>query len=539
MNFYGGVHMAKIRPTELPADIRNEPFRRSEITFFDHAEKLPNSWFVLYGVTWFLKVRNNSWSEGEADFVIISPETGIVIVEVKGGAIGRDDIGWYSIDRFSEKHRIKDPALQAANCKHNLIRYIKERPEFQLRNIPARHMVCFPNVSSSDAPNLIEVPREMMILSDDLENLQRVIQQFADRNYDDIGSSNVRLTPKECSAIADILKPNFSCPNRWSTQAKKQNEIMNALTEEQAYLWDIMEGNDRIALSGPAGSGKTVLGLKLIKNVIDSGGTALALLPSAALQNFYSNTINSNRLTVASYNDTFKMPSRNDNWTIVVIDEAQDISEDRWLYLYETYRIDESQKLLCIFDSNQRLNKTGCICPLEKLISLRLTKILRNTKQIGNFSTKFFSDSKPCSIVGPDGMKVQYTVISNEDDLAEEVINIISRYVGMEGFDYSDIVVLFADNAKTAFKRIGNVANPIGVSFRSSKGFESSYVHKSPVVLAESVFAFRGLESKIVILTGLDDLSKDLRDNACYIGASRARNILHLIGRRTTLNSLK
>lgn len=531
--------MAKMRPAELPEDVRNEPFRRSEITFFDYAEKLPTNWIVLYGVTWFLRVRNNSWSEGEADFVIISPETGLVVVEVKGGAIGRDDIGWYSIDRFGEKHRIKDPALQAANCKHNLLRYIKEQPEFQVRNIPARHMVCFPNVRSNDAPNLIEVPREMMILSDDLENLQSRIQKFTDRNYDDIGTTNVRLTPKECSSIADILKPNFNCPNRWSTQAKKQNEIMNALTEEQAYLWDIMEGNDRISLSGPAGSGKTILGLKLIKTVIENGGSALALMPSTALQSFYSTAIDNDRLSVASYNDTINVPRENNTYSIVVIDEAQDISEDRWLYLYETYNIEESQKLLCIFDSNQRLNKAGCICPLEKLVPLRLTKILRNTKPIGNFSTKFFLDSKPCSVVGPDGMKVQYTELLDEDELAPEVIKLITHYVGTEGFDYSDIVVLFADNAKTAFKRAGNINNPLGVSFRSSKGYESSYVHKSPVVLAESVFAFRGLESKIVILAGLDNLPKDLRANACYVGASRARNILHLVGLRTTLNSLK
>lgn len=531
--------MAKMRPSELPSDVRNEPFRRSEVTFFDHAEKLPNNWFVLYGVTWFLRVRNNSWSEGEADFVIVSPETGVVVVEVKGGAIGRDDSGWYSVDRFEEKHRIKDPALQAANCKHNILRYIKEHVDFQSRNIPARHMVCFPNVRSSDAPDLIEVPREMMILSDDLENLQSVIARFAERNYDDIGSSNVRLTPKECSKIADILKPNFNCPNRWSTQAKKQNAIMNMLTEEQSYLWEVMDGIDRISLSGPAGSGKTILGLKLIKSVIENGGTALALLPSAALQSFYSSTINSASLTVASYNDTLKPPQQTDRWSIVVIDEAQDISEDRWLYLYETYHIEESQKLLCIFDSNQRLNNAGCVCPLEKLVPLRLTKVLRNTKQIANFSIKFFSDSKPCTVVGPDGMKVQTTEISNEYAMVDEIISIIAHYVGMEGFDYSDIVVLFADNAKTAFKRAGNEANPIGVSFRSSKGFENSYVHKSPIVLAESVFAFRGLESKIVILTGLDNLSKELRSNACYVGASRARNILHLVGSRATLNSLK
>ena len=531
--------MPKMRPVELPDDIRNEPFRRSEVLFFDCAKNLPSNWFVLYGVTWYLRIRNNSWSEGEADFVIVSPDTGLVVVEVKGGAIGRDDVGWYSIDRFGEKHRIKDPALQAAGCKHNLLRYIRERPEFRDRVIPARHMVCFPNVNSKDAPALIEVPREMQILSDDLENLEYTIKRFSARNYDDNGSSNIKLSPKECAAIADILKPTFECPNRWSTQAKKQNEIMKALTDDQAYLWEIMEGNDRISLSGPAGSGKTILALKLIKSVIDSGGSALALLPSAALQSFYSTTISSHRLTVASYDTSSSTKHLNGTPTIVVIDEAQDISEDGWLYLYEKYHIEKAQKFLCVFDSNQRLKKAGCICPLEHLVPLRLSKILRNTKQIGEFSARFFTDTKPCSIIGPDGIRVQYSVIHDEIEMLNEVVALISKYVEVEEFDYSDIVVLFADNAKSRFKQEGNKGNSIGVSFRSSRGYEGSYMHKSPCVLTDSVFAFRGLESKIVILVGLDNLQKDIRDNACYIGASRARNVLHIVALRSTIKSLQ
>ena len=66
--------MPKMRPVELPDDIRNEPFRRSEVLFFDCAKNLPSNWFVLYGVTWYLRIRNNSWSEGEADFVIVLPQ---------------------------------------------------------------------------------------------------------------------------------------------------------------------------------------------------------------------------------------------------------------------------------------------------------------------------------------------------------------------------------------------------------------------------------------------------------------------------------
>ena len=382
--------MAKLKPSELPEEIRNEPFRRAEISFFDAAKNLPQNWFVLYGVTWYLKIKNNTWSEGEADFVIISPETGIVVVEIKGGRIGRDDVGWYSIDRNDEKHRIKDPALQAAQCKHNLLRYIKSISDFTNRFLPARHMVCFPNISENDAPNLIEIPREMQILAEDFDHLEQVILNFSARNYDNSNGINKKLTPGECSKIANILKPNFDCPNRWSIQAHKQDIIMNELTEDQSYLWDIIEDNNRILLSGPAGSGKTILALKLINSIIERGGTVLVLLPSVALQYYYRAVINSERMITKSYNtDSLDLQYDDTIYSLVVIDEAQDISEDRWLSLFEEYNIESAHKFLCVFDSNQRLSKQGILCPMEYLIPLKLSKVLRNTKQIENFQQNF------------------------------------------------------------------------------------------------------------------------------------------------------
>lgn len=173
--------MSIMRPIELPDEVRKEPFRLSEMLFFDAAKNMDNDWVVLYGVSWYVKIRNNSWSEGEADFVVVSPQTGIVVIEVKGGQIGRDEDGWYSVDRNSEVHRIKDPSNQAANCKHKILQFIKTNKFFEDRFISARHMVCFPNASEKDYRNLMELPREMIIFSEDFPRLEKQILNFAKR----------------------------------------------------------------------------------------------------------------------------------------------------------------------------------------------------------------------------------------------------------------------------------------------------------------------------------------------------------------------
>ena len=329
--------MAKMRPTILPEDIKKEPMRMAEILVFEALQKLPNSFHVLYGVNWYIKKRNNSWVEGEADFVVISPSVGMVVIEVKGGQIGRDEESWYSIDRFGEKHLIKDPSLQASTCKHFLLQYIKENVAFNNRKLPARHMVCFPNILSKDFPNIIELPKEMQILADDLSDIQIKLENFARREYN---GEIAPLSSQECSELVNILKPNFECPSRWSLQIERQNKIIDSLTKDQVAIWDLIGENQRVALSGPAGSGKTILALKLAKKYIADKKNVLVLVPGASLKTYYTESLGP-EVYVYSYTaaNTLHTPSFV-NFDLVIIDEAQDINEDLWLALYELYNID-------------------------------------------------------------------------------------------------------------------------------------------------------------------------------------------------------
>lgn len=528
-----GENMAIIKPIELPEEIRNEPFRRSEVLFFDAAKKLPDSCYVLYGVSWYIKIKNDTWSEGEADFVIISPETGIIIVEVKGGRIGRDDIGWYSIDRNEETHRIKDPVLQASNCKHKLLRYIRNNRYFTDRFLPAKHMVCFPNISIQDAPKIIEAPTEMQILSENLDDLYSCIMGFCKKNYD---ANAPRLTNNECLQIVNILKPSFDCPTRWSVQAARQNVIINSLTTEQNSIWDMIGENNRVSISGPAGSGKTILAIKCINECIKAGKRAAVLVPSNSLQEYYTASVNSKNLDTYCYHDDFQSFQASELiYDLVVIDEAQDLTENEWIDIYSFFDIEKSSQFVCVFDSNQMLS-IGSSCPFERLTSLRLTKVIRNTKEIAEFSTKFYSGLSKPLIIGPDGEGIQYSAVKSIDEIYKQIIKTIRHYVFDEGFNYSDIVILFGDKGKSYFiKEMNSKPNALGVSFRSIKGVSKSYANKAEVILTDSVYRFRGLESKVVILTAIDDVIEKEQKSICYIGASRARNILHIIALEDTI----
>ena len=527
------MDMSNMRPEELPDEVRNEPFRLSEIIFFDAAKKLPKHWYVLYGVTWYLRIRNNSWSEGEADFVLVSPEIGVVVVEVKGGKIGRDENGWYSIDRNGEKHIIKDPALQASNGKHKLLTVIKNNSFFENRFIPSRHMVCFPNISECDAPRLIDIPREMQILSEDFDKLEKHIIEFAKRNYE----QNIPpLSNADCLKIANIIKPNFTCPSKLSIQVKRQNKSMSMLTQEQSSIWDMITDNPRVAISGPAGSGKTLLALKFIQKYIEEDKKVLILVPSKSLKEYYQVSLeNSTNIRVAiydNYTDDYVASFNNIDYDLVVIDEAQDLSDDNWISIYSCYNIVNSHGLVCVFDSNQKLRSKGAECPLESLLRLKLSKVIRNTKQIAQFSTLFYKGDIGVNNIGPDGIDIQFTEVHNENDMVTEIVKSVRHYVIDEGFEFSDIVVLYtgSKDLRVALKN----SKAYGITFMNVSSITGAK-YKQPFIGYSQIFKFRGLESKIVFLCDLETKDKELLENSLYVGASRARNILHIFATKDTL----
>lgn len=118
--------MAQVRPIRIDPEIASDPFRSAEMRVYDVCRNLPERWHVLYNVSWIARSSESvPASDGEADFVLIGPGIGIIVIEVKGGGIGRDSQGWYSVNRRGERFPISDPVEQVKRGKYNFLTMIK------------------------------------------------------------------------------------------------------------------------------------------------------------------------------------------------------------------------------------------------------------------------------------------------------------------------------------------------------------------------------------------------------------------------------
>jgi hypothetical protein len=144
-----------------------KPPEQSEQKLADALGSLDDNWTVLHSVSW-QSLRNGREGDGEADFVLVHPRYGLIVVEVKGGGIETSLGKWTSRNRYGAVNDIKNPYEQAKDSKHALLEWLKTRlGEFK----PSiAHAVCFPDML--DLPALGPSARPEITWSrEDLKNI--------------------------------------------------------------------------------------------------------------------------------------------------------------------------------------------------------------------------------------------------------------------------------------------------------------------------------------------------------------------------------
>src|SRR4051812_38531990 len=108
--------MVRLIPTVDPSKIELDPERRVAEAL---CAQLPKDVIVFHSYPWLRPERDltrrdhpNVLREGEADFVVVYPRYGFMVVEVKGGHLDFDPATqrW---SRAGGRHEVKDPFAQA------------------------------------------------------------------------------------------------------------------------------------------------------------------------------------------------------------------------------------------------------------------------------------------------------------------------------------------------------------------------------------------------------------------------------------------
>jgi hypothetical protein len=166
---------------------------------------------VYHSYPWLRPQRNEIGEEhlreGEADFVVVHPDCGLLVLEVKGGEVLYDSSShrWYRRAEKGALKEIKDPFRQAQHNMRELIRQIVERSFSGSKDppFPFGYAVVFPDCEYSgdlpagaDASNLFTA-KDVPYLD---RRIARVLSHFGDPQP---------LSAEMCGRIERGLSPVF------------------------------------------------------------------------------------------------------------------------------------------------------------------------------------------------------------------------------------------------------------------------------------------------------------------------------------------
>ncbi|MFW6772639.1 NERD domain-containing protein [Nocardioides sp. CPCC 205120] len=483
----------------------------------------------------------------EVDLLVLMPDVGCLVLEVKGSSVWYDD-GWW-IKRGGADVRIR-PVDQARDAKHALKAYVARDPRWGSRpHVAWAHGVVTP-FSAFDDSDHPDLPRWALHDRDDLATL-------AQRVRDNAWGLRHNATPpsvEDAEDIAEILSGRLPTSYDVNAEAEERAATADRLTQEQATILGVTRLLHRVEVRGGAGSGKTVLALQQAKEL--SRGRAGRTAQRVALLCYSIGLAEHLKREVARWHrkdrpafvGTFHELGRQwgapdgdredsafwehglprhmsalagelaerKKFDAVVVDEAQDFADDWWTPLLRALRDDETGGLYVFSDEHQRIFARFGRPPVA-LVPLVLDHNLRNTRQIHeSFGPLAPTRMRPRGGEGPAVRFVPCTPDEALDAADDEVDALLDA-----GWAAGNVCLLTTGHR-----------HPVQIQTTQARGHEgywASYFDGEDVFYGH-VLGCKGLERRAVVLCLNEDGERDRARERLYVGMSRATDQLVVVG---------
>lgn len=550
----------------IPRILAPETKSPGEKALFRKLEADPNceSWIVLHSLDIAEHVNQQ---QGEADFVVIVPNLGVLCLEVKAHReICVEEGTWY----FGRHRQIgKSPFKQASEAMYSL-KTVLHNKNPHLAHIPFFYGVVFTNASfniTSSEWHSAQFISYQQFISDSIGSL---ITRLLKKNLEILLTKKQNwYDPKkhspnksECDELVSVLRPSFEIFETPKERVKRLDLQIKQFTKEQFSALDAMEDNHRVIFAGPAGTGKTVLAIELARREVIKKRRVLFLCFNQLLGHHLKQECQplNELVTTTTFHAYIKSISgiripeqvSKDFWQEELPDLALDIllSKQDEKHLFDTIIIDEAQDLLHpayldILDlslvgglnagrwylfgdfSRQAIYKDVGVAPETFLKSrnilastYKLAINCRNTHKISEY-VEIITRMKPKykevlrkdedyqpKIVPYKNIDEQLSLLLNELEVAYEA-----------GFKAEDIVILTCCNPQdSVLKQIdGPWSQRIAPFDRRVSG----------LIGYGTIHSFKGLESSMIIITDVNKIETREEISLLYVGCTRA--LLNLV----------
>jgi hypothetical protein len=535
-------------------------------------------WTVLHSLDLADHVRA---SQGEADFVVLIPNEGILVIEVKSHtSIRYTEQGWWLGGKYEER----GPFKQASEALHSIRNYLHQRGLSE--SVPMVSAVIF-----SSAPFQITSPewhawqvldKQGLYARAISENLLKIIHTarefFASKNLhwmrDGVAASEEKL-----GRIVQALRPRFEVLASPTERRRHLDEGLIRCTEQQFRILDDAGINSRLLVSGLAGTGKTTLAIEVVRrekvarpesivaffcfNKLLGGILARECFPLG--EGIRLGSFHSWMLEFSGIKPTSERAGDPEFWNrelpeqciskltapgmpsgfldLLVIDEAQDLFIDAYLDIFDLLlkgglRVGrwrffgdfERQDIYAqgvVGREDFYKNRIDERCALQTL-----SENCRNTQEISAALTLHARLSPGYSRVLREDTRHDPDILFYKDqtEQLQSVLKLLDGYRA-EGFKASEIVLLSP-------QRNGCLAKDLA-EMPAWKGLLKECANDQTTATFSTIQAFKGLEAPVVIITDIRSLATPRDFDLLYIGMSRALHRLAVLCHTSVQENIK
>lgn len=279
--------MATIYPT------RPSPQSNAEDSlYYWFKNRLSNDYTVFHNIRLTNQPKPGLYIERECDFIIIHPNYGCLVLEVKGGTIvhnGKQG-NWLINGKDAES-----PIKQAKDEKYALRNFLKTHPhtaEFAGK-LRYEHAVWF--FRCEKQPWVFpDIDSTCVLFQEDY--LSGEPNFIFSRIFQRLGAARYQLTLTQLDLLTNAIVPSITSKSDATKLMKQDDKAMYELTMEQLGIFWRMHSERQLLIAGAAGTGKTILAYESAWRLAKEGERVLLLCNSAytakKLQSIYQGSSN-------------------------------------------------------------------------------------------------------------------------------------------------------------------------------------------------------------------------------------------------------
>lgn len=526
---------------------------------------LGSGYVVMHSLPWANPARDNIDAparEGEADFLVLHRDYGVLVLEVKGGEIELKQRRWWRRKKGGPEE-IKDPVRQASRSKWALKKRVEHICGKPLADrVTWGTAIAFPHcLFKGEAP--ADLPIQSVISMDDMADFEAALIRVCKAN----GAFKPGLSTEDLDAVRKALAPEFRIYEPLSISLAANESALSRLTRQQLQVLRGFEANPRAIIEGVAGSGKTLLAMQRARSFAGAGHKVLFTCFNAELAKWIREELagelieDGGSIKVENFHrlasdlckeagiDFIVNDGESQRWwdeiapdllaqaamdlygdgppyTALVVDEAQDFSPNWWDTL--EYLWDSTGPAWAFLDKAQSLRREPVDPPLKQAFRFPLDINCRNTRRIvacanaatQNSSLPFETAplGRPPKIIRPSSsaaitgmIQQELRSLLNEHRLAPKQIAILGPAAKIKGplagVSAVDGVALIED----------------AQAWREGGG-----------ILVSTARSFKGLEADVVVLADFSGLGGLFTVSDLYVALTRARSHLIIVAHDRT-----